>query len=116
MIQDTPVHAAQSFNKHDADMDWTDKIGPQYCQGMPVLQYSRLVNIPNTALRRQIKLIKEGTFIKVNKVKGCPSVLSKYQHKFLCGVILRKYKSNNGISPKEFAEDMLVLYPSLTIN
>ena len=60
-------------------MDWTNKIGPQYCQGMPVLKYTRLVNIPNTTLMRQIELTKEGNFIKVNKVKGYTSVFSKYQ-------------------------------------
>ena len=79
------------------------------------MQYTRLVNTPNATLRREIKLIKEGNFIKVKEGKGHPSVLSKYQHNLLCDVIRLKDRENDRRSPEEVAEAVLVLSPSLTI-
>ena len=58
IIQSLPVTAAQPVNKHDTAQNWVDKTGPQYRQGIPVLQFTRLVNIPNTTLRRDINFIK----------------------------------------------------------
>ena len=66
---------------------------------MSVLQFTRLVKIPNTTIRRGIKLIKEGNLIKVEGGKGRPSMLSVYQYKLLCGIILWKDLENNGMSP-----------------
>ena len=81
-----------------------------------MLQYSRMVKVPNTTLRREIKLTTEGKNIKGKEVKGSPSVLSEYQYNFLCGVIQWKDREKDAISPKEIAEAMLVINPSLTIN
>ena len=72
IIKDPPVPAAQPVNKYDASLNWIANTGPQYWQGMSVLQYKRLVKIPNTTLMREIKLTKYGKVIKVNKGKGCP--------------------------------------------
>ena len=79
------------------------------------MQCISLFNIPNIKMRRGIKLIKKVKVIKVKEGKVCPSVWSKYQHKFLCDVIRRKDWANYGIIPKEVEEDMLVLNPSITI-
>ena len=81
-----------------------------------MLQYSRMVKVPNTTLRREIKLNTEVKDIKGKEVKGSPSVLSEYQYNFLCGVIQWKDREKDAISPKEIAEAMLVINPSLTIN
>ena len=58
IIQAPPVPAAKSVSKYDADLNRIDKTRPQHCKGMSVLQHARLVKIPNTKLRRDIKLIK----------------------------------------------------------
>ena len=87
IIKSPPVPASQSVNKYDADLNWIDNTGPHYWQGISVLQYKKLVNIPNTTLMRDIRLTNEGKVIKVNEGKGRPSVLYQYQHRFLCDVL-----------------------------
>ena len=60
-------------------------------------------------------MIKEGKVIKVKEGKGRPSLFSGYQQKLLCGVLRQKDRANYGMIPKEVAESVLVLNPSLTI-
>ena len=55
IIQDPPVPAAQSVNKYEAALNWINNKEPHYRQSMSVLQYKRLVKIPNTTLMREIK-------------------------------------------------------------
>ena len=74
IIKSPPVPAAKLVNKYDAALNWIDNTGQHYWQGTSVLQYKRMVKIPNITLMRDIKLTKEGKVIKVNKGKGRPSV------------------------------------------
>ena len=69
MIKAPPVLASQSVNKYDVDLKYIDNTGPQYWQGMSVIQYRSLDKIPNTTLMRDIKLTKYGKFIKFNEGK-----------------------------------------------
>ena len=69
IIKSPPVPASQSVNKYDADLNWIDNTGPHYWQGISVLQYKKLVNIPNTTLMRDIRLTKEGKLSRSMKAR-----------------------------------------------
>ena len=59
IIKDPTVSAAKLVNKYDAALNWIYNTGPQYWQGMSVLQLKMLFEIHNTTLMSEIKLTKE---------------------------------------------------------
>ena len=74
IIKAPPVPAVPSFNKYNSAHNWVENTGPQYWQGMSVLQYNRLVKNPNTTLIKEIKLTLSRSMNSRDVIKCCLNI------------------------------------------
>ena len=77
---------------------------------MSMLEYHKCVVIPRATLQREEKASEQ-----VNHTRGRPhSILTKWQQDFLIDTVRRRDRANDGMSPKDIVDSILVMNPNLT--